>query len=283
MDKDIKKLLKENSKCNMPDLWDKIDKKIDDKKKRKNRIVINIVASIAIVFSVGYIGLEFSKSNNKIISNSIVKTNEEKVNKQVSVLSDIDLNKVLQDKIVINESQGNYNYYNLTEENYNNQSEVIVYGKVVNVKTYVKFDIKLYSDITVEVIKDYKNMLKESDTITICIRGGELTVEELINQLPEQYSINHGYNNIEDKSQKVIELNGGIPVYRVGEYVLIYANSVDNDNSEQANSINHDFDMLKGFYVNPNSEEIFEYKSDNNYKVIKEHIGNLYELKNGEE
>lgn len=37
MDNDIKELLKDYSKNNMPDLWDKIDNKLDNEKKNRNK------------------------------------------------------------------------------------------------------------------------------------------------------------------------------------------------------------------------------------------------------
>lgn len=285
MDNDIKDLLKDYSKNNMPDLWGKIENKLDNKKNKKIKKMLIIAASIGIIFTMGLIykklGLKSSINNEEISEN--INSNFKIANK-IEVLDDLDLEKVMKDKIVLGRSLENSYADDSRFINYETEAEAIVYGKVVNVKSYVKFGNMIFSDTTIEVINDYKKNIEEGTKIVLGVSGGELSYYEFIEQANPELVEKRGYNNIEDKTQKFIETFDGVPIYRVGEYVLVYANSIANDEYYKKNpdeSISYEYYPLKELYVNPNTKEVFEYELEyENNKFIKKYIKSLDSLEN---
>lgn len=277
MDNDIKNLLKDYSKDNMPDLWDSIENKLYYKKKKRNKELLAIAVSIAIIFTMSITYKNIFAKNN--ISKD--KTIEYEIANKIEVLEDLDLEKTLKDKIVLG-FNSNYSYANDSRFiNYEAEAEVIVYGKVVDVKSYVKFGGMIYSDITIEVINDYKNNISKENTITLGVHGGELSYNDFIAQADSQLVDKRGYNNIEDKAKKFIETWEGTPVYRVGEYVLVYANAIANDENYKKNpdkSISYEYYPLKQLYVDPNTREVFEYKYEKEDRLIKNVIKSLDSL-----
>lgn len=282
MENDIKDLLNDYSKNNMPDLWDKIENKLDNKKKNRYKKILIIAASIGIVLTIGVTYKNFGVKNNKNISED-TNSNPE-IASEIEVLDDLDLEKVMSDKIVLGRSLENSYAYDLRFINYETEAEAIIYGKVVNVKSYVKFGGMILSDITIEVINDYKKNIEEADNIILGLSGGELSYYEFIEQADTGLVEKRGYNNIEDKTKNFIETRGGLPVYRVGEYVLVYANSIVNDEYYIKNpdeSISYEYYPLKQLYVNPNTREVFEYElnyEDN--KIVKKYVKSLDSLEN---
>lgn len=288
MDNDIKNLLKDYSKDNMPDLWDKIENKLYYKKKKRNKKLLIIAASISIIFIIG-ITYKSIFMNNSIINENISEDINSKIEiaNKIEVLEDVDLEKTLKDKIVLGSALENSYADDSRFINYETEAEAVVYGKVVNVKSYVDFGHMIFSDITIEVINDYRNNISIGDNITLGVHGGELSYYDFIAQADPQLVDKRGYNNIEDKTKKFIETWEGIPVYRVGEYVLVYANSIANDEYYKKNpdeSISYEYYPLKQLYVDPNTREVFEYKYDYDYengnKLIKEYVKSLDSLEN---
>lgn len=285
MDNDIKDLLKDYSKNNMPDLWGKIEDKLDNKKNKKNKKMLIIAASIGIIFTMGLIyknlGLKSSINNEEISENT---NSNLEISNKIEVLDDLDLEKVMKDKIVLGRSLENSYADDSRFINYETEAEAIVYGKVINVKSYVKFGNMIFSDITIEVINDYKKNIEEGTKIVLGVSGGELSYYEFIEQANPELVEKRGYNNIEDKTQKFIETFEGVPIYRVGEYVLVYADSIANDEYYKKNldeSIRYEYYPLKELYVNPNTKEVFEYELDyENNKLIKKYIKSLDSLEN---
>lgn len=285
MEKDIKDLLKGYSKNNMPDLWDKIENRLDNNKKKRNKKILIIAASIGIIFTMGLtyknLGLKSSINNEEISENA--NSNFEIANK-IEDLDDLDLEKVMKDKIVFGRSLENSYADDSIFINYETEAEAIVYGKVVNVKSYVKSGNMIFSDITIEVINDYKKNIEEGAKIVLGVSGGELSYYEFIEQANSELVEKRGYKNIKDKTQKFIETFEGVPIYRVGEYVLVYANFIANDEYYKKNpdkSISYEYYPLKQLYVNPNTKEVFEYELDyENNKFIKKYIKSLDSLEN---
>lgn len=282
MDNDIKDLLKDYSKNSMPDLWNDIEKRLDNKKKKKNRNLLIVAASVIIIFTVGVKYRSFGdKSNTNISEDSSPKI---EIANKIEVLEDLDLEKVLKDKIVLGSAFENSYADDSKFINYETESEAIVYGKVVDVNSYVRFGHMIYSDITIEVIDDYKNNISKGSNITLGVHGGELSYYDFIEQSDSELVNKRNYNNVEDKSKKIIETWEGIPIYRVGEYVLVYANSIASDEYFKNNpdqNISYEYYPLKQLYVNPNTREVFEYKYDyENNKLIKEYVKSLDSLKN---
>lgn len=285
MNNDIKDLLKDYSKNNMPDLWDKIEKNLDNNKRKKNKIIITTAASIGIIITMGItynnFGLKSNINNEKISKNT--NSNFEIANK-IKVLDDLDLEKVMKDKIVLGRLLENSYADDSRFINYETEAEAIVYGKVVNVKSYVKFGNMIFSDITIEVINDYKKNIEEGTKIVLGVSGGELSYYEFIEQANPELVEKRGYSNIEDKSKMFIETWEGIPVYRPGEYVLVYANSIANDEYYIKNpdeSLSYEYYPLKQLYVDPNTREVFEYECDyENNRFIKKYVISLDSLEN---
>ncbi len=285
MEKDIKDLLKDYSKNNMPDLWDNIENKLDNKKSKKNKRIIAIAASIGIIITIGIIYNKFGLKgdmNNEMLSEDTNSNSE--IASKIQLLDDLDLEKIMSDKIVLGRSLENSYAYDLRFINYETEAEAIVYGKVVNVKSYVKFGGMILSDITIEVINDYKKNIEEGDNIILGVSGGEISYYEFIEQADPGLVEKRGYNNIEDKTKNFIETREGLPVYRVGEYVLVYANSIANDEYYIKNpdeSISYEYYPLKQLYADPNTREVFEYELDyENNKLIKKYIKSLDSLEN---
>ncbi|EOR27657.1 hypothetical protein A500_03631 [Clostridium sartagoforme AAU1] len=221
--------------------------------------------------------------SNENISDST--TSKFEIANKIEVLEDLDLEKTLKDKMVLGSSLENSYADDSRFINYETEAEAIVYGKVIDVKGYVKFGHMIFSDIIIKVINDYKNNISKENTITIGVQGGELSYYDFIAQADPQLIDKRGYNNIEDKTKKFIETWDGLPVYRVGEYVLIYANSIINDEYYKKNldeGISYEYYPLKQLYVDPNTREVFEYKYDyeNGNKLIKEYVKSLDSLEN---
>lgn len=312
MDNDFKDKLKDESKNNMPDLWDKIESKLEDKKKRNPKKILAVAASLAVIFTVSVIGKNYLKGNELMAENSTSQdvtgeeseahidkneiAREDSLNYEglkeydkadrIEVLEDLDLQKILEDKIVL--SLGSQKCYAVDPNSidYYGEAESVVYGKVTDVKSYVKFGGMIISDITIEVIKDYKGDLKEEDSFVMGGNsGGELSYEEFIAQADPQLVDKRGYNNIEDKSKSFVEIWGGIPIYRVGEYVLVYLKSLDNDDyykehPELRKREAYDYYGIKRVYVDPNTREVFKYEYRENNTIKKVKAGTLDDIKN---
>lgn len=115
--------------------------------------------------------------------------------------------------------------------------------------------------------------------------GGEMTYEDYISQIDPMRVEKFGYNRIEDKSKMVIDLGTGVPMYREGEYVLVYVKSLDKEEyykerQEIREEESYDYGVYKRLYVNPNTREVFkyEYKLDNTLEKIK--VGTLDDIEN---
>ena len=282
MDNDIKDLLKNYSKNSMPDLWSDIEKRLDNKKNKRNKNLLIIAASLLIIFTTGVTYRSFGDKNNTNISED--SSSQIEIANEIQVLEDLDLEEITKDKIVLGLFSES-NYVNDSKFiNYETEAEAIVYGKVVDVNSYVRFGHMIYSDITIEAIDDYKNNISKGRNIILGVHGGELSYYDFIEQADSELISKRNYNNIEDKSKSVIETWEGVPVYRVGEYVLVYANSIANDEYFKSNpdeNISYEYYPLKQLYVNPNTREVFEYKYDyENNKLIKEYVKSLDSLKN---
>lgn len=283
MDNDIKDLLKDYSKNNMPDLWNEIENRLDNKKKKRNKNLLIIAASIGIIFTIGVTYKNFGVKNNINISED--SDSKIEIANKIEVLDDLDIEKVMKDKIVLGSAFENSYVDDSRFINYETESEAVVYGKVVNVKSYVRFGHMIFSDVSIEVIHDYKNNISRGDSITLGVHGGELSYYDFIEQANSELVNKRGYNNMEDKTKKIIETWDGVPVYRVGEYVLVYANSIANDEYYKNNTdenISYEYYPLKQLYVDPNTREVFEYiynyESDN--KLIKQYVKSLDSLEN---
>ena len=282
MDNDIKDLLKNYSKNSMPDLWSDIEKRLDNKKNKRNKNLLIIAASLLIIFTTGVTYRSFGDKNNTNISED--SSSQIEIANEIQVLEDLDLEEITKDKIVLGLFSES-NYVNDSKFiNYETEAEAIVYGKVVDVNSYVRFGHMIYSDITIEAIDDYKNNISKGRNIILGVHGGELSYYDFIEQADSELISKRNYNNIEDKSKSVIETWEGVPVYRVGEYVLVYANSIANDEYFKSNpdeNISYEYYPLKQLYVNPNTREVFEYRYDyEKNKLIKEYVKSLDSLKN---
>lgn len=282
MDNDIKELFKDYSKNSMPDLWDDIEKRLDYKKNKRNKNFLIIAASVIIIFTVG---LKYKSSVDKNNTNISEDSNPKiEIANKAEVLKDLDLEEIMKDKIVLGSAFENSYADDSKFINYETESEAIAYGKVINVNSYVVSGGMIFSDITIEVIDDYKNHISKGSNMILGVHGGELSYNEFIEQADSDFVSKRNYNNIEDKNKKVIEIWEGVPVYRVGEYVLVYANSIANDEYFKNNpdeNISYEYYALKQLYVNPNTREVFEYRYDyENNKLIKEYIKSLDSLTN---
>lgn len=317
MDNYLKDRLKEESKNNMPDLWGNIESKLEDKEKvkklndtRRKKARRNIIiAASFIVLLVGTIvtksfinsnvelventtldqggneELEGSNSNDKSESNKVDEFALDDTRGNIEVLEELDFEKFLDDKIIV--GMGGLNCYAADPNSidYLGISDNIVYGKVTSVKSYVKFDSMIYSDMTVEVIEDYKGDFKEGDTFIMGSHGGEMTYADYISQIDPMRVEKFGYDNVEDKSKKFIDLRDGIPMYREGEYVLVYISSLDNneyykDNPELREQESYDYGVYKRLYVNPNTREVFKYQYKPNNTLEKIKAGSLDDIQN---
>lgn len=294
MDDDLKNRLKEESKNNMPDLWSDIESKLECRKKNNNKKMISIAASVAAVFIIATTGrnILINEGNFKAansINQEVQKDNDKgTLNDEstgIDVLPDLNLQEILEDKIVLGLSDENSYYSNVNSIDYSGISENIVYGKITEVKSYVKFGAKIYSDMTVEVIEDYKGGFKKGDTFIMGAHGGEMTYEDYISQIDPMRVEKFGYNRIEDKSKMVIDLGTGVPMYREGEYVLVYVKSLDKEEyykerQDIREDESYDYGVYKRLYVNPNTREVFkyEYKLDNTLEKIK--VGTLDDIEN---
>lgn len=286
MDKDIKDLLNSEAKNNMPDLWDKIECKLPDKNKIKvthrNRILV-IAASLAIVFTVGLFSDKLQKNK---YSNMESVENKREDKKDIAMLEDLNLEKILEDKTIAGGMGEASKAYDKRFIDYQNEAQAVIYGKVVEVKSYVDQGIFIVSDIKIEVIKDYKNNILEKEYIILGNAGGEATYQEFIDKSYESIWKKRGYDTVEDKSKKLIELcDDGIPQYRVGEYVLVYTYKVDKNEvyapkeGKYIEPPRYDYFALKKLYANPNTNEVFKYKYDlENNKLIKEKVTSLGEV-----
>lgn len=322
MDNNFKDRLKDESKNNMPDLWDKIESKLevkedDDKVKgrwyeKKLKRNMLIAASFIVFLTVGTVAKNFINSNietaknstlqedsyegeneslvgnnnkNTSESNKVYESTLEDSSGKIDFLEDLDLQKYLNNKIVV--SMGSQNSY-VADPNsidYAEISDNIVYGKITEVKSYVKFGSMIYSDMTVEVIEDYKGDFKLGDTFIMGDHGGEMTYDDYISQIDPMRVEKFGYDNVEDKSEIFVDLWRGIPMYREGEYVLIYVSSLDDEEyykerPELREQESYDYSVYKRLYVNPNTREVFkyEYKLDNTLEKIK--AGSLDDIEN---
>lgn len=298
MDNDIKGKLQEESKNNMPDLWGKIEGKLEDKKKRSSKKNLAIAASLAVVFTVGIMGEVYLQRDEMIVENSIYNEvanendlydklyNKSELNiEEVEVLEELDLERILEDKIVVSLNSNTSYSVDPNSIDYDAISDNIVYGKVTSVNSYVKFAGSIYSDMTVEVIEDYKGEFKQGDTFIMGDAGGEMTYEDYIAQMDPMRVEKFGYDKIEDKSKMFIDLSDGIPMYREGEYVLVYVKALDNDEyykerPELRANETYDYGVYKRLYVDPNTRDVFkyEYKMDNTLKKIK--AGTLNDIEN---
>lgn len=287
MDKDIKEILENNSKDNMPDLWGKIESKLYDKKKRNKKRLLAVAAIITVVFSTRLINSRYI-TNNDIAENKEADLTE---SMEISVIEDLDLDKLLADKVMVGGLVlNNMEYSDIRTVNYDEDSYAIVYGKVKDVKSYVSDGSLIISDINIEVIEDYKNNLAKGETITIGSFGGEVTYEEFISKADENIIWRNEYDKIEDKSKMFIQLDrNNIPQYRKGEYVLVYLYKTNKETyySEKDEMIiqppSCDYGAYIKQYVNPNTKEVYEYKYDyEKDNIIKENITTLDEIGNWE-
>lgn len=294
MSNDFKDRLKEESKNYMPDLWSEIEGKLEYKKKNNNKKIISIAASLAVVFIIATAGRNILiKEGNFKASNSInqeVKKKNDEVAFDdkftgIDVLPDLDLKEILEDKIVLSLSNENNYSADINSVDYSEISENIVYGKITEVKSYVKFEGEIYSDMTVEVIEDYKGGFKKGDTFIMGAHGGEMNYEDYVEQIDPMRVEKFGYDRVEDKSKMVIDLRDGVPMYREGEYVLVYVKSLDNEeyykeHPELIENESYDYGVYKRLYVNPNTREVFKYEYKLNNTLEKLKAGTLDDIEN---
>lgn len=276
MDKDIKDLLKNNSKDNMPDLWGKIESKLQEKKGRKSRWFLTLVAAIVIIFTIGVINKSGFLNNNGL--------NQQKVEAdEITVLEDLNLKEIVEGKLRASGYSGSNetSYTEVEETSFEAKSSSIIYGKVIDVKSFAEDDL-ISSDIEIEVIKDYKNNISEGEKILLGSMGGEVTVEEYIKNASEINIWRNEYDKVEDKSKKIIALDNGVPQYREGEYVLVYLFKFNKEvyYSEKEERLieppTADYGAYEKLYVNPNTEEVYKYIYDyNSDELIKENVSAL--------
>ncbi|MBM6838787.1 hypothetical protein H9X77_11250, partial [Clostridium saudiense] len=116
MDDDLKNRLKEESKNNMPDLWSDIESKLECRKKNNNKKMISIAASVAAVFIIATTGrnILINEGNFKAansINQEVQKDNDKgALNDEsagIDVLPDLNLQEILEDKIVLGLSDEN--------------------------------------------------------------------------------------------------------------------------------------------------------------------------------
>lgn len=323
MDKDIKELLENNSKDNMPDLWDKIESKIESKNKINKKKFLEVAAVIAVVFSMVLMinilnealpeneevvlmdegineaidnGTEASANDEKdilmggegAISDGLYSSMEEKILRDELdnkiVFGDIDLEKVLDNKILVDGLGINNQYSEHNAISNYKESDSIIYGKVKSVKSYVGEGLEIKSDIYIQVIEDYKNNIEKYEIIKVNSNGGEVSYDEFISKLDKGSDLKKKYEKSENESKIFMQLShDGSPQYKVGDYVLVnlmYGIEY-GDTSEGQKYI---YDSFIKQYVDPNTEEVFKYHDENlddaEHKLIKENITTLDALKN---
>lgn len=71
--------------------------------------------------------------------------------------------------ILFASSMKNYNFVELV-----NKSDLIVYGKIISIKSYKKEKGRIYSDIIFRVIRIYKGQYNDTDDISFTYLGGTL-------------------------------------------------------------------------------------------------------------
>lgn len=303
MTNNLKDKLKEKSKNNMPDLWDKIEGRLEVKnnlqiaknikKSKKVNKKILIAASFISLLVISMVIKNFINTNVEIAEDSALQQERNEVEGGIleesigegELLEDLNLEKYLQDKIVVSIAGQNSYSVDPNSIDYEGISENVVYGKITSVKSYVKFGSMIYSDMTIEVIEDYKGNFKSGDTFIMGSEGGEMTYDDYISQIDPMRVEKFGYNNVEDKSKKFIDLRDGIPMYREGEYVLVYVSSLDNDeyykeHPELREQESYDYGVYKRLYVNPNTREVFKYQYKQNNILEKRKAGSLDDIKN---
>ncbi|SCJ59873.1 Uncharacterised protein [uncultured Clostridium sp.] len=294
MSNDFKDRLKEESKNYMPDLWSEIEGKLEYKKKNNNKKIISIAASLAVVFIIATAGRNILINEGNFKASNSINQEVKKKNDEVAfddkftgidVLPDLDLKEILEDKIVLSLSNENNYSADINSVDYSEISENIVYGKITEVKSYVKFEGEIYSDMTVEVIEDYKGGFKKGDTFIMGAHGGEMNYEDYVEQIDPMRVEKFGYDRVEDKSKMVIDLRDGVPMYREGEYVLVYVKSLDNEeyykeHPELIENESYDYGVYKRLYVNPNTREVFKYEYKLNNTLEKLKAGTLDDIEN---
>ncbi|MGG7059155.1 hypothetical protein ACQPUZ_12750 [Clostridium tertium] len=284
MDDRIKNKLVAEAKNNMPELWGKIEVNLENKKNKYNKNLIAIAAIIAVVIITGTIGTRFIYNH----SNDSEGVNYLGIAENIKTLPDLNLDDYLADKVLVGgKSEANQaNDKRFIE--YNIEADNVIYGKVTEVNSYVDFGLFICSDVKIEVIKDFKGSISKGESVIVGDSGGELTYDEFISGAYDNLADKRGYDNILDKSKILVEMTKyGIPQYRTGEYVLVYIEEADKDSSYSQTKdgiktpITYDYFPLKKLYVDPNTEDVFEYLIDSkNNKLIKQNLNTLNDIKN---
>lgn len=332
MDKDIKEILENNSKDNMPDLWDKIESKLENKNKINKKRFLAVAAVIAVVFSMVLMrnvlnevlseneevvlmdegineaidngtdggvdrGIEGSVNDEKdilmggegAISYGLYSSMEERILKDgldnKGVFGDIDLEKVLDNKILvdvlgINNQSSEHN----AMSNYK-ESDSIIYGKVKSVKSYIGEGLEIKSDIYIQVIEDYKNNIEKDEIIKVNSNGGEVSYDEFISKLDKGSDLKKKYEKKENKSKMFIQLgDNNIPQYTAYEHVLVYVDKVNKGESYSGDNedVTETYEAVIKQYVNPNTKELYKYNYSNEngkHNLKKESIDNLDNFK----
>lgn len=265
------------SKRNMPNLWNKIDERINLEIKNKTNYKLKrkilYIASIGIFLSIGNImRINIEKINN------VQHENEYNLS-EYDTLSDLNLESILENRILVDEFKTSYskpekNYMDLIEG-----ADSIVYGKVIDVKGDVNSNGFIKSDLLINVISDYKDKIDADTEISVSSNGGEVTYYEYISKVKDEIIKKHGYDEVEDKGMNFISLYNNVPQYRIGEYVLIYIKKINqNDFSgrkedETIEIPKSDYIEILKLYVDPNTKAVYRYKNDS--ELIKEKITTL--------
>lgn len=334
MDKDIKELLENNSKENMPDLWDKIESKLENKNKINKKRFLAVAAVIAVVFSTvlmrngnvlnevlpeneevvlmdegineaidnrtdggvgrgteGYVndGKDILMGEEWPISDGLYSSMEEKILKDgldnKRVFGDIDLEKVLNNKILLDGlGANNQSLEHNAMSNYK-ESDSIIYGKVKSVKSYVGEGLEIKSDIYIQVIEDYKNNIEKDEIIKVNSNGGEVSYDEFISKLDKGSDLKKKYEKKENKSKMFIQLgDNNITQYTAYEHVLVYVDKVNKGESYSGDNedVTETYEAVIKQYVNPNTNEVYKYNYSNEngkHNLKKESIDNLDNLK----
>lgn len=294
----------------MPDLWGKIESKLEDKKKKNNKKILAVAASMAIIFTIGIAAKSILindnniKAENNINKDAPVEEDEiaaadgSETSINIEVLPDLNLEDILKDKIV--ESYGISNAYIARDIDIEKESAAIVYGKVTEVKSYLQ-DNMINSYLSIEVIKDYKGNIKEGEKITVGSSGGEMFLEEYNKESSYPYILSSEAENGKDEGKrvvfgekksdgyKIIALSKGVPQYREGEYVLVYLFEIDkegyyswkDEKYYEPPAVDYGIYSSGKLYVNPNTGEVFNYTYDYiSEKLIKEKVTTLDALEN---
>lgn len=281
MSNDIKELLKINSKNIMPELWDRIEIRLQGRKSRKPMMFLSVVAIIAVVFTMGVI-----KKNNILDNNALGQQSVEK--NETVVLKDLTIKEILSDKFITSGYLDNIenSYTKVQEINIDKESSSIIYGKVMKVTSFVEGNL-ICSNIEIEVIEDYKNNILKDEKILLESRGGELTLQEYIKNASQVVISRNEYDKVEDKSKKIVTLDEGVPQYREGEYVLVYIFKLDKEEyySEKEGRFIQprmaEYGEYSKLYVNPNTEEVYKYIYDSTTEeLVKERVGTLESFEN---